>query len=123
MIKSDEEIDEFDMETPFVYIFVREDLPPIQQVIQTAHVTHEAGIKFGRLGNKISHFCIFGVKNEFELMKIRTDINLHSPIHFTTFFEPDFDIGYSAMATGPVIGEERKFFSDYKLLKMKGRFW
>lgn len=121
MIKADEEIDVMDMETPFVYVFVREDLDLIHQLIQTAHATHEAGIRFGKVDGKISHFCIFGVKNANELVEINGFLNSKG-VNFAIFHEPDFDMGYTALATEPLVGQRREIMADFKILRMK-RSW
>ena len=121
MIKTPEEIDVYDNETPFVYIFVREDLPPIQQLIQASHATHESGIKFGKIEDKISHFCVFGVPDEKSIKNIKVGLD-GLDVRSYEFFEPDFNIGISALATEPIIGKKRELFSDFKLLKMK-RGW
>lgn len=129
MIKPDKEIDQFDNETPFVYLFVREDLPPVQQLIQAAHAAHEAGIMFGRCDsggwdkNDVSHFCVFGVSDEEHLFRIHKKL-MQNDIGCYLFHEPDFDMGFSAIATEPLIGERRKLIGNHKLLRMlKRHIW
>lgn len=118
MIKPYLEIDPFDTVTPFVYIFVRQDIPPVQQVIQAAHAAHEAGIMFGKVNKQISHFCIFGVKNENDLLDAR-NFSTSNKIKGFLFYEPDFEMGNSAFATEPIVGEKRKLFTVFRLLRMK----
>lgn len=38
-------------------------------------------------------------------------------IEFEMFYEPDYDTGYTAIATRPLIGKERKPLSKYTLYK------
>ena len=117
MVKPDEEIDQMDMETPFVYILVRNDMPKVIQLVQASHAVHESGIEFGKIGDRVSHFCVLGVKNEDELLAaaFRAEVD---GFKFHVFHEPDDGVGYSAMATEPIVGERRKAFSQYKLLRM-----
>lgn len=118
MIKPDEEIDIFDEDTPFMYIFVRNDLPAVVKLIQVAHATHEAGIEFGKDNFLLPiHFCVFGVKNEDKLKSIAWDLT-QGKLNFHMFYEPDLDIGNTAIAVEPLIGEEREWFQGFKLLKM-----
>lgn len=125
MVKSDDEINESDIDTPFMYIFVRKDLPPVVKLIQVAHVTHNAGIKFNGVNNEKGidnsitpiHFCVFGVKNETKLKSIAWDLK-QTEFEFEMFYEPDFDIGNTAIAVEPIIGENRGWFEKFKLLKM-----
>lgn len=116
MVKSDDEIDTFDETTPFVYIFVRKDLPRIHQTIQASHAAHEAGIEFGKIDGQQSHFCIFGVKDEEQLMAAAWQIE-QNEIKHSIFHEPDFDMGYTALATEPIAGEKRLLFKNYSLLR------
>ena len=112
MVKSEEEIDVFDEETLFMYIFVREDMPPVIQLIQAAHATYTMG-SLGNIskGAENVHFCVLGVKDENELKSVSFDLERND-------FEPDNDIGYTAIACEPMKGESRKWFRKFNLLKM-----
>ena len=126
MIKPDEEINQFDDVTPFVYLYVRADLPPVQQVIQTAHAAHEAGIHYGKVRQDengvplISHFCVFQLKDGRDLAEVGGELAMKGIRHHT-FFEPDFDMGLSAIATEPLIGVDRKQVPVRPLLRMNKR--
>lgn len=125
MIKPDEEINEIDDVTPFVYIYVRTDIPPVQQLIQAAHAAHEAGIMFGKHDSEdgkdnISHFCVFAVTNEERLFWIHKRF-MQKDIGFHMFYEPDFNMGYSAIATEPLVGERRTLVPNNQLLRLPKR--
>lgn len=117
MVKPDNEINEPDNDTPFMYIFVREDLPPVVKLIQTAHVTHMAGARFGLSDPDLpTHFCVFGVKDEEALESVAWRLQ-DQDYEFEIFFEPDNGIGNTAIAVQPLLGPDREWFK-FKLLKM-----
>lgn len=97
-----------------MYIFVRQDLTPAQQIVQAAHATHHAGIKFGPT-ELPTHFVLIGVHDQAELIKIAGYLGIHG-IEHEMFYEPDFDTGYTAIATKPLYGSERKPLRKFKLL-------
>ena len=84
---------------PYVYVIVRKDIPMEQQVVQVAHATLECGFKFNR-PDKVCHIVVLEVANSDELMKASEQL-LFKDINYTMFYEPDYDIGYSALATEP----------------------
>ena len=93
-------------QTPYMYIFIREDLPHAYQIVQAAHATHEAGIRFGKT-DLPTHFVLVGVRDETALKETAVYLERHK-IEFEMFFEPDYDTGYTAIATKPLYGDERK---------------
>lgn len=118
MIKPEDEINEPGNSTPFMYLFVRQDMPPVVKLIQAAHATHIAGVKFGKFDSNIPvHFCVFGVKNEVALESIAWRLQ-EQDLKFEMFHEPDFDIGHTAIAVQPITGFRREWFKRFKLLKM-----
>jgi hypothetical protein len=52
--------------TPYMYMFIREDLSIPQQIVQTAHAVDELGKKI-KNSPQTNHMVLFGVKNEAEL--------------------------------------------------------
>ena len=94
-----------------MYIFIREDLPHAYQIVQAAHATHQAGIRFGKT-ELPTHFVLIGAKDEKALAKIAFDLERQG-IEFEFFYEPDHDTGYTAIATRPLCGDERKPFRKY----------
>lgn len=98
-----------------MYIFIRQDLSPTYQIVQAAHATHQAGIRFGGT-EKPTHFVLCGAKNEADLTKIAQYLERNG-IEFEMFHEPDHNTGYSAIATKPLYGEERRPLRRFQLLK------
>lgn len=117
-MKQPEDIDKLDPDTPFMYIFVREDLPPVVKLIQAAHATYNAGRNFP-LNYEIPpvHFCVFGVKDEQALQAVAWRLEKQG-YKFELFFEPDFETGDTAIAVQPQVGPDREWFRNFKLLTM-----
>ena len=122
MVKSEEEIDVYDNETPYVYVLVRKDLPAIKKLIQASHACLEAGFVFKPIPGKTCHLVIMEVKKQEDLKRIFYELRDDQYINSCMFFEPDFDLGFTVLATEPLIGEKRKFFKKFKLLKVPSFF-
>lgn len=100
------------METPYTYLFIRKDLTGPQRIVQTAHAAHEAGEHFGRH----SHMTLLGINDEQDLLKAAAHLDRNG-IKYRMFFEPDYDTGYTAIATEPLRGEQRQPLRRYSLLR------
>lgn len=98
--------------TPYTYLFIRQDLPIETQIVQSAHAAHSAGESFGQH----SHLIAFGAKSEQALLAIADRMTEHG-IRYEMFFEPDNDVGYTAICTSPLTGDDRKPMRKYSLLK------
>lgn len=98
---------------PYMYVFVRTDMTAAQQIVQAAHATYDAGQKFKKTEHPL-HLILFDVKNEAELLRASMRIGLDDVDH-CMFFEPDFDTGYTAIATEPLYGEDREVMRKYNL--------
>ena len=101
------------METPYMYLFVREDLSVPQQIVQTSHAVNF--LNHAHPHNHDSHFVLCGTKSEDELIRVSEDLMM-SDIKFQMFFELDIN-GYTAIATVPLKGNERKPMKRYNTLK------
>ena len=98
-----------------MYIFIRQDLSPTYQIVQAAHTTHQAGIRFGKT-ELPTHFVLCGAKDQADLEKI--SLYLHrNGIEHEMFFEPDHNTGYTAIATKPLYGDERRPMRRFSILK------
>lgn len=56
------------------------------------------------------------LKDEDDLEKAASKLEM-TDIPFTKFFEPDYDTGFTAIAVGPIYGDERKIFKKFKFYK------
>lgn len=99
------------MNTPYMYMFVREDLSHPQQIVQTAHAVDELNKKYPHEpGN---HMVLCGAKTEDDLHDISMHLSFEGINHFM-FFETDIS-GFTAIATVPLKGKERKAMQKFRL--------
>lgn len=110
----------------FCYILTRSDIPPIHQLVQTAHATMVAGQKFTTVDAKKLHFCILNAGNERDLIAT-TDMLKNKGISYADFFEPDSAIlwngaeggEYTSIACKPMrrsIAKRMQLFEGKELL-------
>ena len=99
------------MDNPYMYLFVREDMSHAQQIVQTAHAVDELNKKIPHKPGNYMVLC--GAKSEDHLHEIVTYLQRFNIDH-ELFFEPDIN-GFTAIATKPLIGNERKIMRKFKL--------
>lgn len=69
----------------------------------------------------IPNLVYIGVPNQASLLKTLKKIKANQIPH-TPFHEPDFDYGFTAIATAPISGSIRDVFYNYRTLKFgRGR--
>lgn len=95
-------------EASYIYILIRKDLSLAQQGVQAVHAGMQAVHKHGGL-KEDTRLVMLSVKNEEELLlwKNKTDFN---GLSNELFFEPDYDMGWSALATAPINHKDGKMF-------------
>lgn len=98
----------------YVFIFVRYDLPLPQQLVQTNHATMKMASLYGIEGTP--NIALIGVSDIVELRNVsRLLSDLEVPHH--DWYEPDFDLGFTAIATAPISGAQRTALSHYDTWK------
>lgn len=105
----------------YVYVLCRRDISPIMAVVQVAHATLESGQLFcDREKHYPINLVVLGVDNEHELISKSVDLEKNMEIKHKTFFEPDNDLGFTALATEPIhsLSIKREWFKQFKLLKL-----
>lgn len=105
------------MQTPYVYVLIREDLTPEQQMVQAAHAALEAGFRFQPPSGDVAHLALLSVPDESHLQRAAAELAFRGIDHHL-FYEPDFGpMGHSALATRPLYGGERKWLKKYPLFR------
>ncbi len=99
------------MDNPYMYIFVREDLTPAQQIVQAAHAVDELNKEHPHSPGNYMVLC--GVDNHTDLLDTASYLNDQGIAHHM-FFEPDVD-SFTAIATKPLKGSDRKPLRRFKL--------
>ena len=111
------------------YAFVRNDLSPVQRIIQMSHASYECALNLEPFEDETpSSMVLFEVENQNELLKVAMYLDKHIPNQFHIFYEPDpcwsdpsgRSMGYTAIATRPFEGVERELFSSFKLYQHEG---
>lgn len=100
-------------DNPYMYLFVREDLSQAQQIVQAAHAVDELNKK--HLHDHGNYMVLCSAINENHLLSIAMQL-VSNGIIFKLYFEPDID-AYTAIATQPLRGHERKPLKKFKLKK------
>lgn len=101
---------------PYVYVLVREDISLEQQMVQASHAALEAGFRFQQPAGDTSSLILLSIPNRESLENAARELQLVGIDHHM-FFEPDFDMGHSALATRPLYGAERKRMRKYPLYR------
>ena len=99
----------------YVYIFIRQDLPIAQQIVQTNHATFALASRFGDI-DEVPNIVLIGVP---DVAALRAACKLLSDnlIAHHSWHEPDFDYGFTAITTEPVAGAQRACLAHYRTWK------
>lgn len=101
----------------YVYVLVRSDIEPEQQLVQAAHAALEAGFRF-RAPHQTAHLVALSVASEAELLQAAARLE-HEGVEHHVFFEPDNAMGHSALATEPLqAARQRRRLHGYPLLRL-----
>ncbi len=100
----------------YVYVLVRNDLTAEQQIVQGCHASLEAGFSFNA-PEKTAHLVMLSVSGEDELVSVKDELMDGWGVSSEIFFEPDYNLGYTALATEPIKGSKRNALRKFKLWK------
>jgi hypothetical protein len=101
---------------PYTYVLVREDLPLEQQMVQACHAALEAGFAFDAPPTT-SSLIVCTVPDREALLAARERLSRYG-IRAEMFFEPDWEMGFSALATEPLTERKKRFaLSTYPLFR------
>ena len=99
----------------YVYVIVRNDLSVPQKAVQSCHACIEVAREY--IGKEDGHpsviICVIRDENKLKRLIEKMD---NESIVFKEFREPDIGNELTAIATSPLYGDQRKFFSRYQLL-------
>lgn len=96
------------------YVLVRKDIPLHHQVVQAVHAAAEAGRRHYREEHGIASAIVLAVEDLAGLHAARARLTGQG-VSTELFFEPDFDIGDSALATEPLTDAQRKLLRGWPL--------
>lgn len=97
-----------------MYIFVRQDIPLQHQLVQSNHASLTLASYRGVEG--VPNVVVLGVPDEPSLCAVRKTL-VENQIPHCAWQEPDAELGlgFTAIATAPVEGAERRLFQKYRL--------
>jgi hypothetical protein len=102
----------------YIYAFIRQDISPEQRIVQVGHACYEAGKLFND-DHGISSLILLPAKDEDDIKDIAYRLGMRG-IDFYAFFEPDNNMGISALCTHPITSKaDRRFFRKWSLFKDK----
>jgi hypothetical protein len=99
---------------------VREDLSWPQRCVQSCHASIEAAKAFS-LENFSEHpsVIVLSAKDEARLHRIRNYL-IEQGVQHVHFYEPDLGHELTSLATEPIVGDRRRLFRKYQLLRTGG---
>jgi len=92
-------------------VLVRADLSARQQLVQSVHAAIQATTLFPSREPWLV-VCTVPDAGALGAAKLRLDA---AGIDCSLFFEPDDDLGFTALATGPIAGPQRRHLRGYPL--------
>jgi hypothetical protein len=102
-------------ENDYLFIFVRQDISPEQQAVQSAHAVYKAGCEYKHKPDE-TYFVLIGVANEEELEEAKAKLASRS-VEFVEFYEPDLGDSLTAIATRPIKEHRKRFLKHYRKLQ------
>jgi hypothetical protein len=97
-------------------LFIRQDLSAAQQIVQSNHATFEVARRLPPEYEETPNLVLIGVPDKTELFRVVEKLKFHEIDH-QVFYEPDDNMGLSAVATVPLIQEQRRPLSNYQTWK------
>lgn len=92
---------------PYTYVLVRADISAEQQMVQACHAALEAGFAYDA-PQRTSSLIVCTVPDRDALLQAQERLNRYA-IANTLFFEPSWSMGFSALATEPIIERKKRF--------------
>lgn len=101
-----------------MYVIVRTDITPSQQLVQSAHAVLESANKFSISSwQQHPHLVVCGVSCISLLLEASARLADANVPHIV-WHEPDMNDQSTALATAPISGETRRFFRKYQCLRL-----
>lgn len=95
------------MSKPYTYVLVREDIPLAQQLVQACHAAQHAGHALGGQVEE-SSLIVCTVPDRAALVAAQARLERYG-IRSKMFFEPSWEMGYSALCSEPITNRKQRF--------------
>jgi hypothetical protein len=93
---------------------VRQDIPVAQQLVQSNHATFEMASRLDQSHEQPPYCVVIGVPDKTALFRVIAKLKTSDICH-RHFYEPDGNMGLSAVATAPLLPGQRRALSNYRL--------
>lgn len=107
------------MSNRYIYILVRRDIPTSAQIIQVAHAVDRIALR-QPFADDPANVVLFEVEDENQLLQAYMQLRecgLTPSEDFEIFYDTAWPKGFNAIASRPMIGEERNIFAEYSLYR------
>lgn len=101
-----------------MYAIVRTDIPLADQLVQVGHACLEAGNRFEQTVDP-ANLVLLGVPSQQKLYDAIARMEA-AGIRCEVFYEPDDEMGHTAVCTEPVSGLQRRVFRRYRKWREPG---
>lgn len=93
---------------------MRQDISLAQQIVQSNHATFEVARRLPTDYSEVPHMVLIGVPDKAALFRVVEKLNKNDIGH-QVFYEPDDNMGLSAVATVPLEQSQRRCLSNYAI--------
>jgi hypothetical protein len=100
---------------PYVYIVVRSDIKKEYQLVQACHSVLEAGLTFNRPDKGVIHLVVLEVENKWDLEGVAYKLE-NENIKYEIFHESFGDMGFTSLATEPILKPDEGILRSLPLL-------
>jgi hypothetical protein len=96
-----------------IYVFVRQDIPLAQQLVQASHAAFHMGLELPNEAG-IPFMCVIGMPNLSAMNRVLAKLDSYSIRHHA-FTDVDVEEGFTAIATIPLNAEQKIPLANYRL--------
>ncbi len=100
----------------YIFVFVRQDISLAQQAVQSLHAMHKMVRVLRPDYDDTPNIVYIGLPNRASLEKALEKLKAHQIVH-ARWDEPDFDLGFTSIATAPLSNQEKSVLSNYRVWK------
>ena len=100
-----------------IYCLVRKDIPIADQLVQAGHACLESGFTFKK-PDEHPNMVLLELKDSKDLLRAKEFLE-YKGIRYVEFFEPDNNLGLTALCTEPMERNGKGLFKFWKLWSLE----
>lgn len=101
------------LDDKYIYVFVRQDLALVDQVVSVGHACFHLGLF--RTGDGLPSIVAIGVPHTKAMDRVKAKLIAKQLPHYD-WEDPDFKAGVTAIAVGPLSRFDKEALANYRLL-------